>query len=84
MDELLALIEDPVFRWYPKWIKLDKSVQPKNGVKDGMSQPPTIKILWSMPSGQEMSCDVTPDKERFGPKYTLAYTIPDFETKLLA
>ena len=48
-----------------------------------MSQPPTIKSLWSTPSGQEMSCDITPDKGRFGPEYTLAYTIPDFETKLL-
>jgi hypothetical protein len=30
-----------------------------------------------------MSCDITPNKGRFGPKYALAYTIPDFKTKLL-
>ena len=30
-----------------------------------------------------MSCDVTPDRGLFGLKYALAYTIPDFEKKLL-
>jgi hypothetical protein len=30
-----------------------------------------------------MPCKVTPNNEWFGPKYALAYTIPDFETKLL-
>ena len=56
--------------------------QPKNLIKDGMSQPPTIKILWSTSNGCEMSCKVTPDKELLGPKYALAYTILDFEKKL--
>jgi hypothetical protein len=48
-----------------------------------MSQPPTIKIQWSTPSGQEMSCDITPDRGLFSPEYVLAYTILDFEKKLL-
>jgi hypothetical protein len=30
-----------------------------------------------------MLCNVTPDKGLFGPEYALAYTIPDFEKKLL-
>ena len=48
-----------------------------------MSQPPTIKILWSTPSRQEMSCEVTPNKGWLGHEYALTYTIPDFEMKLL-
>jgi hypothetical protein len=83
MGELLTAIEEPAFNWYPKWIELNEKGQPKNPIKDGMNQPPTIKILWSKPSGQEMSCKVTPYKGRFGPEYALAYTIPDFKTKLL-
>ena len=83
MAELLTAINEPAFNWYPQWIELNEKGEPKNPIKDGMSQPPTIKILWSTPNGREMSCDVTPDKARFGPEYALAYTIPDFETKLL-
>jgi hypothetical protein len=83
MAELLTAINEPTFNWYPQWIELNKKGQPKNPIKDGMSQPPTRKILWSTPNGREMSCEVTPDRARFGPKYVLAYTIPDFETKLL-
>ena len=30
-----------------------------------------------------MSCDITPDRGLFGPEYSLAYTILDFEKKLL-
>jgi hypothetical protein len=83
MAELLQAIDKPAFNWYPKWIKLNDQGQPKNPIKDGMSQPPTIKIQWSTPSGQEMSCNITPDRGLFGPEYVLAYTIPDFEKKLL-
>ena len=83
MAELLTVIDEPAFNWYPKWIELNDKGQPKNPIKDGMSQPPTIKILWSTSNGCEMSCKVTPDKGLFGPKYALAYTIPNFEKKLL-
>jgi hypothetical protein len=30
-----------------------------------------------------MSCKITPNKGLFGPEYALAYTIPNFEKKLL-
>ena len=62
MAELLTAIEEPAFNWYLKWIELNEKGQPKTPIKDGMSQPLTIKILWSTPSGREMSCEVTPDK----------------------
>ncbi len=83
MAELLAAIDEPAFNWYPKWIELNEKGQLKNPIKDDMSQPPTIKILWSTSNGRKMSCEVTPDKGLFGPEYALAYTIPDFEKKLL-
>jgi len=83
MTELLAVIEDPAFSWYPKWIKLDESGQPKNWIKDGMNQPLTIKIQWSTHNGCKMLCNVSPDKGFFRPEYALTYTISDFETKLL-
>jgi hypothetical protein len=72
MAKLLTVIKEPAFNWYPKWIELDEKGQPKNPIKDGMSQPPTIKILWSTPSGRETSCAVTPDKGWFGHKYVLS------------
>ena len=76
MAKLLAAINEPVFNWYPKWIELNDKGQPKNPIKDGMSQPPIIKILWYTSNRCEMSCKVTPDKGLFGPEYALAYTIP--------
>jgi hypothetical protein len=69
MAKLLTAIEEPAFNWYPKWIKLDEKGQPKNPMKDSMSQPPTIKILWSMPSRREVACNITLHKGRFGPEY---------------
>ena len=30
MTKLLAVINDPAFGWYPKWINPDESVQQKN------------------------------------------------------
>ena len=85
MAKLLTAIEEPAFNfnWYPKWIELDERGQLKSTIKDDMSQLLTIKILWFTSNGQEMSCKVTPIKFLFGPKYVLAYTIPDFEKKLL-
>jgi hypothetical protein len=73
----------PAFNWYPKWIELNEKGQPKNPIKDCMSQPPTIKILWSTSDRREMSCEVTPEKGLYGPEYALSNTIPDFEKKLL-
>ena len=83
MTKLLAAIDEPAFNWDPKWIKLNDKGLLKNPIKDGMSQPQTIKILWYTSNGRETLCEVTPDKGLFGPKYALAYTIPDFEKKLL-
>ena len=51
MAELLTAIEEPAFNWNPKWIELHEKGQTENPMKDGMSQPLVIKILWSMPSG---------------------------------
>ena len=83
MAKLLQAIDEHAFISYHKWIELDDWGQPKNLIKDGMSKPPTIKIQWSTPSGQEMSCNITPNRGLFGPEYALAFTIPDFEKKLL-
>ena len=83
MAKLLTAIEERAFNWYPRWIELDEKGQPKNPIKDGMSHPTTIKILWSTTSRQEMSYEITPNKGLFGPEYMLAYTILDFQTKLL-
>jgi hypothetical protein len=78
MAELMAVIEDLAVSWYPKWIKLNMSGQPNNQIKDGMSQPSTIKIQWSTCTGCTISCDVTPDKRLFEPMYAFAYTTLDF------
>ena len=67
MAELLTAIDKPAFNWYPKWIELNDKGLPKNSIKDGMSQPPTIKILCSTSNGREMSCEVTPNKGLLGP-----------------
>ena len=62
MAKLLAAIDERAFNWYPKWIELNNKGLPKNPIKDGMSQPLTIKIVWSTSNGHEMSYKVTPDK----------------------
>lgn len=51
MAKLLMAINEPAFNWYPQWIELNEKGQPKSPIKEGMSQPPTIKILWSTPNG---------------------------------
>jgi hypothetical protein len=54
LAELLAAINEPAFNWYPKWIEHNDKGLSKKPIKDGMSQPPTIKILWSTSNGCEM------------------------------
>ena len=82
ISEQLAA-KDPVFSWYPKWIELYSSGQLRIWIKDGMCQPPTIKIQWSTCNRHKMSCDVTPDKGIFWPEYALACTSADFNKILL-
>jgi hypothetical protein len=83
MAGLLTAIDDTALSWYLKWIELNKSKQPTKWIKDGMSQPPTIISKLSTCNGQEMSCDVVADTGLFHPEYALAFTISDFEKKLL-
>ena len=58
----------------------DEPIQPNNQIKVGMSKPLATKIQLSGHNGQEMSCNVSPDKGLFGPGYALVFTIPDFKT----
>jgi hypothetical protein len=82
MAKLPTAIKDPVLGWYPKWMQLDEYGQPKNWIRDGMNQPPTIMIQWSTCSGKEMSCNDMPDKALFSQDYALAFTTLYFGKKL--
>jgi hypothetical protein len=84
MAKLVTMIKDPAFSWYPKWIKLNKETdQPKNPIKDVLSQPLMIKTQWSSHNGCKMSFNVVPFKGHpFVPEDALMCTIPDFKKNL--
>ncbi len=60
---------------------------PDNLIKEGLKQPDQIKISFEKNSkdlnSKEITGHVAPNQARFGVEYFLAYTLPNFKSKIL-
>jgi hypothetical protein len=61
--------------------------RPDTLIKEGLKQPNQIKISFKKNSkdsnSKEITGHVAPNQARFGTEYFLAYTLPDFKSKIL-
>jgi hypothetical protein len=55
---------------------------PDKLIKEGLKQPNQIKVFFEK-GAKEITGHVAPDQARFGAEYFLAYTLPDFKSKIL-
>ncbi len=53
---------------------------PNKLIKEGLKQPDQIKISFKKVS-KDITGNVVPNQARFGPKYFLAFMLPDFKSK---
>ncbi len=55
---------------------------PDKLIKEGLKQPDRIKVSFKKGT-KEITGHVVPDQAQFGAEYSLAYTLPDFKSKIL-
>jgi hypothetical protein len=55
---------------------------PDKLIKEGLKQLDQIKVSFKKGT-KEITGHVMPDQARFGAEYFLAYTLPDFKSKIL-
>ena len=51
-------------------------------IEEGLKQPDQIKVSFTV-NRKDYTGVVVPDQARFGPEYYLAFTLPDFESRIL-
>ncbi len=82
MSDLVKVQNTPQFNWYTRWTLLGADGMPDKLIKEGPKQPDQIKV--SLEKGtKEITSHVAPNQARFGAEYFLAYTLPDFKSKIL-
>jgi hypothetical protein len=55
---------------------------PDKLIKEGLKQPDQIKVSFKKVS-EDITGHVAPNQAQFGPKYFLAFMLPDFKSKIL-
>ncbi len=87
MSDLVKVQDTPQFNWYTCWTPLGADSTPDKLIKEGLKQPNPIKISFKKNSkdsnSKEITGQVAPDQALFGVEYFLAYTLPDFKSKIL-
>jgi hypothetical protein len=87
MSDLVKVQNTPQFNWYTHWMSLGANGTPDKLIKEGLKQPDQIKISFEKNSkdsnSKEITGQVAPGKAPFGAEYFLAYTLPDFKSKIL-
>jgi hypothetical protein len=64
------------------WTSLGAGGMPDKLIKEGLKQPNRIKISFKKNS-KEITGHAAPDQAWFGAEYFLAFTLPDFKSKIL-
>jgi hypothetical protein len=82
MSDLVKVQNTPQFNWYTQWTLLGADGTPDKLIKEGLKQPDRIKVSFKK-GAKEITGHVAPDQARFGTGYFLAYTQPDFKSKIL-
>ncbi len=63
-------------------MSLGTNGMPDNLIKEGLKQTDHIKISFEK-GAKEITGHVASDQAQFGAEYLLAYTLPDFKSKIL-
>ncbi len=86
MSDLVKAQNMPQFNWYTCWTSLGANGMPDKLIKKGLKQPNWIKISFEKNSkdsnSKEITNHVVPDQAQFGAEYFLAYTLPNFKSKI--
>jgi hypothetical protein len=87
MSDLFKVQNMPQFTWYTSWTSLGANGTPDKLIKEGLKQPDQSKISFKKNSkdltSKEITGYVVPNQAQFGVEYFLAYTLPDFKSKIL-
>jgi hypothetical protein len=82
MSGLVKAQNTTQFNWYTRWTSLGADGTPHKLIMEGLKQPNQIKVSFNKGT-KEITGHVAPDQARFGAEYFLAYTLPDFKSKIL-
>jgi hypothetical protein len=82
MSNLVKVQNTPQFNWYTRWTLLGANGMPDKLIKEGLKQPDQIKVFFKK-GAKEITSHVAPDQAWFGAEYFLAYTLPNFKSKIL-
>ncbi len=82
MSDLIQAQNMPQFNWYTQWTSLGANGMPDKLIKEGLKQPNWIKVSFEKGT-KEITGHVMPNQAWFGAEYFLAYTLPDFKSKIL-
>jgi hypothetical protein len=87
MSDLVKAQNTPQFNWYTCWTFLGADSTPDKLIEEGLKQPDQIKISFKKNSKDSNSKGITgqvaPNQALFGTEYFLAYTLPNFKSKIL-
>ncbi len=87
MSDLIKAQNMPQFNCYTSWTSLGADGTPDRPIKEGLKQPDQIKISFKKDSKDSTSKEITghvaPNQAQFGMEYFLAYTLPNFKSKIL-
>jgi hypothetical protein len=87
MSDLIKAQTTPQVKWYTCWTSLGANGTPDKLIKEGLKQPNQIKISFEKNSkvsnSKEINGHVVPDQAQLGTEYFLAYTLPNFKSKIL-
>ena len=84
MSDLVKAQNMPQFNWYTWWTSLGADGMPDKLIKEGLKLKQLNQIKVSFEKGtKEITGHVAPDQAQFGVEYFLAYTLPNFKSKIL-
>ncbi len=82
MSDLVKAQNLPQFNWYTCWTSLGANSMSDKLIKEGLKQLDWIKVSFEKGT-KEITSHVAPDQAWFGAEYFLAYTLPNFKSKIL-
>jgi hypothetical protein len=82
MSDLVKAQNMLQFNWYTRWTSLGADGRLDKLIEVGLKQPDQIKVSFEKGT-KEITGHVAPDQAQFGAEYFLAYTLPNFKSKIL-
>ncbi len=83
MSDLVKAQNTPQFNWYTRWTSLGANGMPYKLIDEGLKQKISSKKNSKVSNSKEITSHVVPDQAQFGTEYFLAYTLPNFKSKIL-